>query len=105
LSHKEAWVPTYPYRLKDKTLINLSEVLFAEAMDHYLVFHFIDKKVMDRKSIKEFITSISDENFIQIHKSYIVNKVFISTIEGNKITMVNGQTLPLSRTYKSKIIG
>jgi len=105
LSHKEAWVPTYPYRLKDKTLINLSEVLFAEAMDHYLVFHFIDKKVMDRKSIKEFITSISENNFIQIHKSYIVNKVFISTIEGNKITMVNGQTLPLSRTYKSKIIG
>jgi flagellar hook-basal body complex protein FliE len=104
ISHqKKGGFPINPYLLKDKTMIDLSKVLFIEAMDHYLIFHFSDKKVMDRKSIKEFITSTPGENFVQIHKSYIVNKFFISTIEANRIILENGQILPLSRTYKTKV--
>jgi DNA-binding LytR/AlgR family response regulator len=74
-------------------------------MDHYLIFHFSDKKVMDRKSIKDFIGLFSDESFIQIHKSYLVNKAFISTVETNKIILENGQKLPISRTYKARVTG
>lgn len=102
LPNKEVGKLNYPYLLKDKTTINLHDVLYVESMDHYLTLYFMDRKVLERKSIKEFFESIDIENFVQVHKSFIVNKDYIKNVEANKIILSNNQTVPLSRTYKAK---
>jgi diguanylate cyclase len=102
LTHKEEALSKYSYLLKDKTVINFSEVIFIESMDHSLTYHFKDRKVTERKTIKEFLEKVTNENFIQVHKSFIVNKEFIVTIESNKISMTNGIIIPFSRTFKAR---
>lgn len=102
LANKEGGLSTHSYVLKDKTVINLSEVIFIESMDHQLTYHLKGKKRMERKTIKEFLENVTNENFIQVHKSFIVNKEYIVTIESNKISMTNGIIIPFSRTYKGK---
>jgi len=102
LTNKEEGLSKYSYVLKDKTVINLSEIVFIESMDHYLTYHFKNKKVIERKTIKEFLEKVTNENFIQVHKSFIVNKEYIVTIESNKISMTNGIIVPFSRTFKAR---
>lgn len=102
LTNKEEGFSQYSYVLKDKTVINLSEVIFIESMDHILTYHFKNIKITERKTIKEFLEKVTNENFIQVHKSFIVNKEFIVTIESNKISMANGINVPFSRTFKAR---
>jgi DNA-binding LytR/AlgR family response regulator len=71
-------------------------------MDHYLTLYLMDRKILERKSIKEFFESIDIENFVQVHKSFVVNKDFIKSVGANKIILSNNQAVPLSRTYKAK---
>jgi hypothetical protein len=92
----------FPYLLKDKSTINLYEVLYIESMDHYLTLYLMDRIILERKSIKNFFESIDIENFVQVHKSFVVNKDFIKSVEANKIILSNNQAVPLSRTYKAK---
>ncbi len=102
LTNKEEGFSQYSYVLKDKTVINLSEVIFIESMDHNLTYHFKSRKITERKTIKEFLEKVTNENFIQVHKSFIVNKEYIVTIESNKISMTNGIIVPFSRTFKAR---
>ncbi len=39
-------------------------------------------------------------NFIKIHRSFIVNPYYVIKISRKEVEMVNGQTLPISRTCK-----
>jgi hypothetical protein len=102
LTNKEEGFSQYSYVLKDKTVINLAEVIFIESMDHNLTYHFKSRKITERKTIKEFLEKVTNENFIQVHKSFIVNKEYIVTIESNKISMTNGIIVPFSRTFKAR---
>ncbi len=102
LTHKGEGLSQYSYVLKDKTVINLSEIIFIESLDHILTYHFKNRKVTERQTIKEFLEKVTNENFIQVHKSFIVNKAFVISIESNKITMANGIIVPFSRTFKAR---
>jgi hypothetical protein len=102
VTNKEEVLSQYSYVLKDKTVINLSEVIFIESLDHNLTYHFKNRKITERQTIKEFLEKVTNENFIQVHKSFIVNKEFIVTIESNKISMANGIIVPFSRTFKAR---
>lgn len=101
LPNEEGGKVKYPYVLRDNSYINLKEVLYIESMDHYLTFYFMDRKVLERKSIKEFLEFIDSDIFIQVHKSFIVNLDYIKNIEANKIILSTGLNIPLSRTYKA----
>ncbi|MGB0879039.1 MAG: LytR/AlgR family response regulator transcription factor [Polaribacter sp.] len=88
--------------LKDKTKVYISELMYIQSDDHYLkVFtqhgknHFVRGKL---SQIKEELPP----NFIQCHRSYIVNSNFIKQIHANSIVLINKEEIPLSRSYKGK---
>jgi diguanylate cyclase len=98
----ESFTSAYPYILKDKSILNLSDVLYIKSMDHYVLFIFETKKVLERISLKELFMTLDTKIFIQVHRSYVVNKHYVKKATANKIILSNNQTVPLSRTYKAK---
>ena len=59
------------------------------------------------KTLKEFNNILSDEKFIRIHKSYLVNKDCISSYNRNNgITVVlkDGRELSVSRRKQSSFL-
>jgi hypothetical protein len=98
----ESFTSAYLYILKDKSILNLSDVLYIKSMDHYVLFIFETKKVLERISLKELFMTLDTKIFIQVHRSYVVNKHYVKKATANKIILSNNQTVPLSRTYKAK---
>ncbi len=87
--------------LKSKAVIEAGEIEVIKSDGHYIELYlkYKDKPEVDRNTLKHILEVLPDY-FIQIHKSYIINLKEIRVKYGEKIEMKNGQTLPISRTYK-----
>ena len=44
-----------------------------------------------------------EDQFIQVHKSFIINKAYVDKISGNEI-YVNNNRIPIGRTYKQELL-
>jgi len=86
------------YRLEK---VILSEILYIEGMSEYLRIVTKDKKIMTLQSFKNIEDVLPKNNFIRVHKSYIVAIDKIDSIERNRIKIKN-ELIPISESYKEK---
>jgi DNA-binding LytR/AlgR family response regulator len=89
----------------DNRLVKLAykDVLFAEALQNYVVIHTSDKKYITYltfKSVEEYLPS---SLFIKTHKSYIIAASRIESIEGNDIK-IGPHHIPISRNLKDEVM-
>jgi DNA-binding LytR/AlgR family response regulator len=83
--------------------INFDEILFIEAMENYVGIYLQDKKLLAHSTLKSMLDSLPSTNFIQTHKSYIVNSSFISSIEGSTLHVAQYE-VPISRQLKDEVM-
>ncbi|WP_316769577.1 LytTR family DNA-binding domain-containing protein [Pedobacter frigiditerrae] len=83
--------------------IALLEILYIEAKDHLINIHLQNEIISSNIVLKEILDALSNENFIRIHRSYIVNIDFIKSIENNKIHLKSNHTIPLSLNYREDL--
>lgn len=79
--------------------IDLNEILYIEGAGNYWSFQLKDRKILSLFTFNEILTLLPEEEFIRIHKSFIVPKSKISVIEKHQVT-INGKTLPIGLTYR-----
>lgn len=78
------------------------DILYIEGQKEYIYIHTKDKKYVKLQSMNSFMTELPDEEFIRIHKSYIVAVDKINAIYGNTVEL--GQiSLPVGRSYKDLV--
>jgi DNA-binding LytR/AlgR family response regulator len=89
----------------DKKLYSLefSSILFIEGQGDYIRIHMEDKKLMVHNTIKNFLGSLPGEDFMRIHKSYVVNLKKISFMEGNRVR-ISDQDLPVSPDSREELL-
>lgn len=83
--------------------IFLRDVLFAEALQNYVVIQTAEKKhitYLTFKTVEEYLTG---SGFIKTHKSFIVAADKIETIEGNNIR-IGTYDIPISRNLKEEVL-
>lgn len=79
--------------------LNLSDIVYIESMADYIqVFLLSGEKVITREKISHLHAKLP-ENFLRIHRSYVVNIHEIESHTREYIT-IGGKELPISRTYK-----
>ncbi|HEY9261358.1 LytTR family DNA-binding domain-containing protein, partial [Chitinophaga sp.] len=59
------------------------DILFAEALGNYVAFYLADRKIVTHATLKSVQEKLYSRQFLQPHKSYLVNIQQISAIEGN----------------------
>ncbi|MBW4890385.1 LytTR family DNA-binding domain-containing protein [Mucilaginibacter sp. HMF5004] len=64
-----------------------SELVYIEAMANYVTLYTINKKLVVYLTIKGIQEKLPADQFIQVHKSHIVNLDKISSIEGNILNL------------------
>jgi len=82
--------------------VKVSEILYVEAEGNYSKVVFLDKNILIREKISDILQVLSKEEFIQVHKSYLVAKKHINKIEGNRITIAT-YTIPIGKLYKMNV--
>lgn len=76
--------------------INLKSVLFVKSENNYIDIQLKDKKYSIRQTLEHFIKDIQSEQFLRVHRSYIVN---VSKIKAKKshTLLVEQYEIPFSR--------
>ncbi|MEM1219583.1 MAG: LytTR family DNA-binding domain-containing protein, partial [Bacteroidota bacterium] len=88
----------------DKThhQVKASEILYVEAYGNYTKVYLRDRMILTHKKISEFEQLLPGSDFMRVHKSFLVAKAKIASIQGNQI-LIADHTIPIGQTYRSKI--
>jgi DNA-binding LytR/AlgR family response regulator len=84
--------------------VNLQELLFVEAMENYVALYTADKKLVTHATLKALQEKLPAGQFIQPHKSYVVNIQCIQSIEGNILHVGGKYQIPISKYQKEEIM-
>jgi DNA-binding LytR/AlgR family response regulator len=89
----------------DKTLhkIILNDILFIESDRNYITVVTETQKLSYIDSLKNWIVKLPKNQFIQVHKSFIINSKFVDKISGNTL-FVKSNKIPIGRTYKQELL-
>ena len=89
----------------DKTLhkIDTNKIVYIESDRNYITVITDKKKLSYIDSLKNWAEKLPKSQFIQVHKSYIINRAFVEKISGNEI-YVQGNRIPIGRTYKQDLL-
>lgn len=82
--------------------LHLDEVHFVEALSDYVVLNTQTKKHVMHGTMKSMVQKLGDQ-FIRVHRSFIVNRNKIEAIEDTKVVMPT-KIIPIGASYKSKFI-
>ncbi len=83
--------------------IAVRDIRWVEAMQNYVVIHTEQDKYMTLVTLKSVEARLPGERFIRTHKSYLVAKDKITSVEGSQI-FVGKQVIPISRHYREAVI-
>ncbi|MBA4746867.1 MAG: LytTR family transcriptional regulator DNA-binding domain-containing protein [Muricauda sp.] len=89
--------------LKDKARVYISDLMYIKADDHYLNIFTSDGK---NHYVRGKLHQIKEElppNFIQCHRSYLVNINFIKQRSYNSLTLMEKTSIPVSRSFKNEL--
>lgn len=81
--------------------INLSDIKYIEGMREYVrIFVENQKPVMTLISMKKLVDHLPENDFMRVHRSFIVNLNKITTVERNRIIFDENVYIPVSEQYK-----
>jgi len=86
--------------------VRFEEIVYVQAEDHYCNLYTLDKKFVSRISLKEMLQILPQENFSQVHRSYLIRFAAIQSIAPSEGTIhaVGGHAVPLGRSYKEALL-
>ena len=64
--------------------LRLAQIMYVESMNHKLIIHHDNGDFIERKNLSSFIKEIDSNNFIQIHKSFVINKTYLLLLNQSK---------------------
>jgi DNA-binding LytR/AlgR family response regulator len=83
--------------------IRFDEILYAEALQNYVVIHSPEKKYITYLTFKSVEEYLPASLFIKVHKSYIIAAGKTESIEGNEIR-IGTHRIPISRNLKDEVL-
>ncbi len=79
--------------------IDPKDIIFIKSDGAYIQIQTTKKLITQRKLLKEIEKELPN-NFVRTHRSYIVNKHYISKKKSTEL-IVDGHTVPVSRSFKN----
>ena len=82
--------------------IRLDEILFIEGSSEYVIFQTLSKRIMSYQTLKSLELSLPSQQFMRVHRSYIVNKIKVNALK-NKELLIGNFKIPVSETYLEEV--
>lgn len=84
--------------------IPLADILYIEAMEGYSkIFRTDGVCTISRIILKNIGSMLPDDDFLRIHRSFIVSKSKIVSFNKQEVKLSNGKKLPVGRLYSADV--
>ncbi len=80
-----------------------NELLFVEAANNYVILNTPAKRLITYLTFKGIEETLPDEQFIKVHKSFIVSLSKIESLDAEQIK-IGKHMIPISRSLKEKVM-
>lgn len=88
---------------KKKVKMFLDEILYIESLKEYVRIISRDKAILTKFQLGEIEDLLRKNNFLRIHRSFIVAKNKIDAFSATDVE-INGKQIPIGRSYKELVI-
>ncbi|GAB5523612.1 MAG: LytTR family DNA-binding domain-containing protein [Roseivirga sp.] len=86
------------------TKVNVKDVLYVEGMKDYIKVYLADQtRLITLLSLKQVEALLPSDQFVRVHRSFIVAKSKVESIEGNTIHMA-GQEIPIATNLRADVL-
>ena len=79
------------------------DVAYIEGLQNYAVIHVPDRKLITYITLTSLENQLPKDQFLKVHKSYLISVPHIKAIEGDEIILENAR-IPISRTLRDQVI-
>jgi len=86
------------------TRLNYEDILYIESLGDYVNYCTKDKKYITHSTLKSVEEKMNSQNFMKVHRSYIVNLRKISDIQDHTL-LIGGTVIPISKMLKNDVMG
>jgi DNA-binding LytR/AlgR family response regulator len=86
-----------------KHLVNIEDILYVEGLREYVTYVLESQKIISLESLRSLEQSLPADLFLRVHKSFIINKKKVQSIEGNQIE-IKGRKIPIGKSYKEIVM-
>lgn len=82
--------------------IDFNTIIYIESYSDYIKIHTAKKVIVTRETISAIDAKLPKDQFLRIHRSFIVAISKISSFTSDHVVIEN-QSLPISRSYKKEV--
>ena len=85
--------------------ILIRDIIYVEGMSEYLRIHLSnqEKPLVVLLSMKKMEERLTSQDFMRIHKSYIISLHHISEINKSRVVLDNEKEIPIGDSYREKL--
>ena len=96
---------SFLYLRSDRKMVKVmvNEILYIESMKDYLRVFLVESQIITKQTITAIEAMLPEQEFVRIHRSFIVSKRRISAYNQNSV-FVGKVELPIGPLYKQNII-
>ena len=81
-----------------------NDILYIESLGNYVQIFTKEGKVISQLTVKDLEADLPENQFIRVHKSFIISITHLDLIEGNWIT-IGTNKIPVGDSYKEQLMG
>ena len=90
---------------KAKIRLFCDDIIYCESQDHWIWIRTKQQTYKICKSLNEVHEQLGKEMFCRVHKSFIINLLYIKTIKDNSAELYHcDKPIPISRSYKKAVL-
>lgn len=86
----------------DTYKIPISEIIYFESLNREIKIVTVSGTDSFYSSLEDVLFNVSKHQFLQIHRSYLINYNHANVLRYSEVVMSNGETLPISRTKRQE---
>ena len=83
--------------------IAYGDIRYIQSMREYVAYHTPKGRILSLGSLKKLEVDLPQSRFLRIHKSYIISKEKVATLEGN-VVHIGEEKIPIGASYREKVL-
>lgn len=83
--------------------LELTDIHYLESYGNYVKIWTGESFLLTTRTLSGMIEELPPEDFLKIHKSFVVRKALVHYLEGNQLVMKNKQALPVGKLQRETV--